>query len=153
MSNAHHNSKRLARLAAVQALYQMALIPRPAEQIIREFKASPQALLVEAGEDGATPEVDHALFSTIVSGVTKDTEELDGMIAGAFDSKASAERLEILLKAILRAGVYELFHQGSIPTGVIINDYVDVTHAFFGDKEPGLVNGVLDRLAKRLRAA
>jgi transcription antitermination protein NusB len=151
--NAHHNAKRLARLAAVQALYQMTLIPRPAEQVIREFRSHPQALLQETGEDGASPEVDHALFGAIVTGVTAGTEELDGMIAGAFDSKSSAERLEILLRAILRAGVYELYHQGAIPTGVIINDYVDVTHAFFGDKEPGLVNGILDKLAKGLRAA
>ena len=75
------------------------------------------------------------------------------MIAGAFDSKAAAERLEILLRAILRAGVYELYHQSAIPTGVIINDYVDIAHAFFADREPGLVNGVLDKLAKGLRAA
>ena len=151
--NAHHNAKRLARLAAVQALYQMTLIPRPADQVIKEFRSQPQALLIETGEDGASPEVDHALFGTIVSGVTSGAEELDGMIAGAFDSKAAAERLEILLRAILRAGVYELYHQSAIPTGVIINDYVDIAHAFFADREPGLVNGVLDKLAKGLRAA
>jgi N utilization substance protein B len=151
--NKHHNAKRLARLAAVQALYQMTLIPRPAEQVIREFQAHPQALLQETGEDGASPEVDHALFGAIVGGVTTHADELDGMIAGAFDSKSAVERLEILLRAILRAGVYELHHQAAIPTGVIINDYVDVTHAFFGAKEPGLVNGILDKLAKGLRAA
>ena len=149
----HHNAKRLARLAAVQALYQMTLMPRPAAQIIKEFQSDPQALLQETGADGASPEVDHVLFGAIVTGVTANTDELDGMIAGAFDSKAAAERLEILLRAILRAGVFELHHQGAIPTGVIINDYVDVTHAFFADREPGLVNGILDKLAKSLRAA
>lgn len=147
-----HNAKRLARLAAVQALYQMALLPRSADQVIKEFRATPQALLHESGE-GAAPEVDYSLFGAVVSGVTEKTEDLDGMIAGAFDAKSSAERLEVLLRAILRAGVYELYHQPSIPAGVIINDYVDVTHAFFGDREPGLVNGVLDKLAKSLRAA
>lgn len=150
---AHHNFKRLARLAAVQALYQMSLVPRPASQVIKDFRDHPQALLIETGEDGAAPEVDHELFGTIVSGVTSGIEDLDAMIAGAFDSKAAAERLEILLRAILRAGVYELHRQSAIPTGVIINDYVDVTHAFFGAKEPGLVNGILDKLAKTLRAA
>jgi N utilization substance protein B len=137
----------------VQALYQMTLIPLPAEQVIREFRTDPQALLQETGEDGASPEVDYALFGIIVAGVAAGTEELDGMIAGAFDSPTSAARLEILLRAILRAGVYELYHQSATPTGVIINDYVDVTHAFFGDREPGLVNGVLDKLARELRAA
>lgn len=151
--NNHHNAKRLARLAAVQALYQMTLIPRSADQVIKEFRSHPQALLQETGEDGASPEVDHALFGTIVSGVTAGADELDGMIAGAFDSKAAAERLEIILRAILRAGVYELYHQSAIPTGVIINDYVDIAHAFFNAKEPGLVNGILDKLAKGLRAA
>jgi N utilization substance protein B len=147
------NAKRLARLAAVQALYQMTLIPRPAEQVVAEFRSHPQALLQETGEDGASPEVDHALFGTIVGGVTEHAADLDGMIAGALSSGNSPDRLEILLRAILRAGAYELHHQSAIPAGVIINDYVDVTHAFFGAKEPGLVNGVLDKLAKGLRAA
>ncbi len=151
--NKHHDAKRLARLAAVQALYQMTLIPRPASQVIKEFRSNPQAVLVETGEDGASPDVDQELFAAIVSGVEANAEELDGMIAGAFDSKSAAERLEILLRAILRGGVYELYHKPEIPVGVIINDYVDVTHAFFDAKEPGLVNGVLDRLAKNLRAA
>ena len=147
-----HNDKRLARLAAVQALYQMTLLPRPADQVIREFRASPQALLNEADE-GPNPEVDFALFGTIVAGVSSQPEQLDGMIAGALDTGSSPERMEVLLRSILRAGVYELHQHGSTPTGVIINDYVDVAHAFFDAKEPGLVNGILDRLAKGLRAA
>lgn len=148
-----NNAKRLARLAAVQALYQMTLLPKPAEQVVKEFRADPQALLHEASEGGAMPQVDFAMFAGIVDGVTKNAADLDAMIAGAFDQKSSAERLEILLRAILRAGVYELHHQGTVPTGIIINDYVDITHAFFGAKEPGLVNGILDKLAKSLRAA
>ena len=148
--NKKHSDKRLARLAAVQALYHMTLIPRPADQVIKEFRSQPQSLLTE---EIATEEVDYELFGAIVSGVTTNAEDIDGMISGAFDAKAPAERLEILLRAILRAGVFELYHQPATPTGVIINDYVDVTHAFFGAKEPGLVNGVLDKLAKNLRAA
>jgi len=147
------SAKRLARLAAVQALYQMTLIPRPAAQVVAEFRSHPQALLNETGEDGASPDVDHALFGAIVTGVTDHAGDLDGMIAGALSSGNTVDRLEILLRSILRAGVYELHHQSAIPTGVIINDYVDVTHAFFGAKEPGLVNGILDKLAKGLRAA
>lgn len=153
MSKPNNSSKRLSRLAAVQALYQMTLIPRAADVVIREFKAEPKALLSEGSDGDVSGDVDFELFGAIVSGVAANAEELDGMIAGAFDSKNAAERMEILLRAILRAGVYELHHQSSTPTGVIINDYVDVAHAFFDAKEPGLVNGVLDKLAKGLRAA
>jgi N utilization substance protein B len=146
-------SKRLARLAAVQALYQMTLSPCEANQVIKEFRANPQALLHETEEGTATPDVDLDLFSLVVSGVSESADDLDAMIAGAFDSPTQAQRLEVLLRSILRAGIYELHHQSATPTGVIINDYVDVAHAFFDAKEPGLVNGVLDKLAKRLRAA
>ena len=91
------------------------------------------------------------MFGDIVTGVTQNTTTLDEMIAGALDSKFRPQRIEILLRAILRAGAYELHQHGKIPAGVIINDYVDVAHAFFGAKEPGLVNAVLDKLAKNLR--
>ena len=64
----------------------------------------------------------------------------------------SGDRMEVLLRAILRAGAYELHHHAKIPAAVLINDYVDVAHAFFDAKEPGLVNGVLDKLAKSLRS-
>ena len=74
------------------------------------------------------------------------------MIAGAVDARLSPQRLEPLLKAILRAGTYELQHCSDVSTGVIVNDYVDVAHGFFDAKEPGLVNAVLDRLAKTLRS-
>jgi transcription antitermination protein NusB len=152
IQNSSNNARRLARLAAVQALYQIVLEPKPVAQVIGEFTAHPPSLQESGG--GSTPsDIDNTLFTAIVNGVATHGEELDTMIAGACDNKSSVERLEILLRAILRAGVYELHHQTSIPAGVIINDYVDVTHAFFNGKEPGLVNGILDKLAKNLRAA
>lgn len=147
-----HTAKRLARLAAVQGLYQVVLTQQTARQIIRDFHDHPSALLHEVGESSDPSVVDGQLFADILEGVTKNSDDLDGMIAGAFDSKVSAERVEILLRAILRAGAYELHHHGKIPSGVIINDYVDVAHAFFGGKEPGLVNAVLDKLARNLRS-
>jgi N utilization substance protein B len=150
--SAEHNAKRLARLAAIQGLYQIALTQRLPKDIIKEFRDHPAALLQETGEDRVSPVVDQELFAAVVQGVTQNTAELDDMIAGAFDAKVSAERVEILLRAILRAGAFELHHHAAIPAGVIINDYVDITHAFFGAKEPGLVNAVLDKLAKNLRA-
>jgi N utilization substance protein B len=142
---ADHNSKRLARLAAVQGLYQIALTQHPAEQIIRDFRDHPPEL--EGGETLAGMDVE--LFSEIVTGVTQNAEALDETIKSAFDAKLSPDRVEILLRAILRAGAYELAHHAKISPGVIINDYVDIAHAYFDAKEPGLVNAVLDKLAKQ----
>jgi N utilization substance protein B len=146
-----HAAKRLARLAAVQGLYQIALTHRSVDDVLKDFREHPAALLQEIAEGDVMPAVDQALFTDVLTGVTKNSSDLDEMIAGAFDAKVSADRVEILLRAILRSGAFELHHHGSIATGVIINDYVDVTHAFFGAKEPGLVNAVLDKLAKNLR--
>lgn len=146
-----HAAKRLARLASVQGLYQIALTQCKPSDIIRDFRDHPNHLLQEAAEGDTPLKVDQELFSQIVTGVTQNDSVLDDMIAGAFDSKVSAERVEILLRAILRAGTYELHHHASVPSGVVINDYVDVAHAFFDAKEPGLVNAVLDKLSKHLR--
>lgn len=140
-------ARRLARLAAVQGLYQIALTEKPAEAIIKDFYDHPPQL----EDNKALTGMDRELFGEIVSGVTQNAALLDEMIAGACDEKISAGRIEILLRAILRAGAYELQHHGKIPAGVIINDYIDVAHAFFGAKEPGFVNALLDKLAKNLR--
>jgi len=140
--------KRLARLAAVQGLYQIALTKNTAEHIIRDFHNHPPEQSVGEMMVG----MDVELFGEIVTGVTREEPALDEMLAGAFGEKISAGRVEILLRAILRAGAYELHNHAKIPTGVIINDYVDVAHAFFDAKEPGLVNAVLDKIAKGLRS-
>jgi N utilization substance protein B len=145
----NNNMRRLARLAAVQGLYQIALAPEPAEALIRRFRENPAVLLQE---EQTVIAVDVELFGRIVSGVSEHQAELDAMIAGAVDARMSADRLEPLLKAILRAGAFELLHSADVAEGIIVNDYIDVTHGFFDAKEPGLVNAVLDRLAKKLRA-
>jgi N utilization substance protein B len=151
--SSEHSAKKLARLAAVQGLYQMALLPRPVQDIVRDFREHPSVLLQEIGDGDVRPDIDLTLFTSIMSGVHEYQDFLDAMIAGALDAKVSVERIEILLRAILRCGVYELHHHTDIVAGIIINDYLDVTHAFFNAKEPGLVNAVLDKLAKNLRAA
>jgi N utilization substance protein B len=143
-----HDAKRHARLAAVQALYQIALTQKPAPQVIGSFRDHPPAL----AEEDIAPMLDAELFPAIVTGVTDGETALDEMIAGAMDAKLSAKKFEPLLRAILRAGTFELHRHAGIPAAVIINDYVDVAHAFYGGKEPGLVNAVLDKLAKNLRA-
>ena len=150
---AEYASRRLARLAAVQGLYQIALSASSPAEVVRDFRDHPPPL--PSGDNNETAvspgSFDQELFGEIVTGVMQNTAALDEMIAGAFDAKLSAGRVEALLRAVLRAGAYELHYHAKIPTGVIINDYVDVAHAFFGQKEPGLVNAVLDKLAKKLR--
>ena len=148
-----HAAKKLARLAAVQALYQSSYEQQLLADILKDtIAASFEGLRDES--DGA--EVIHdlpdaTLFRAIAEGVVTNVESLDTMIAGALDPRVSVARLEILLRTILRAGVFELHHHAKIPAGIIINDYVDVTRAFFNGKESGLVNGVLDKLGKSLR--
>jgi len=147
--NTDHAARRLARLAAVQALYQIALTQESSDILIRRFHADPAVFLEE---DAAVINVDKDMFGIIVAGVCSHLEDLDLMISATVDAHVSSDRMEPLLKAILRAGVFELQHRTDIQTGIIINDYVDVAHGFFDAKEPGLVNAVLDRLAKKLRS-
>ena len=144
-----NNARRLARLAAVQGLYQLALTDEPAAVLIARFRANPAVLLQE---EQTVTAIDAAMAGDILTGVHQNQTDLDAMIAGALDARLSADRLEPLLKAILRAGVFELRHSPAVNTGIIINDYVDITHGFFDAKEPGLVNAILDRLAKTLRS-
>jgi N utilization substance protein B len=141
-------ARRLARLAAVQGLYRIALTQQSAEHIIRDFRDHPPERDVGETLTG----MDDELFGEIVTGVTQHAAALDDVLKGAFDAKVSGDRIEIILRAILRAGTYELQYHAKMPVAVIISDYVDVAHAFFDQKEPGLVNGVLDRLAKSLRS-
>ncbi len=142
-------AQRLARLAAVQVLYGQHFAPSA-----RATSGFGVAALEEEGE-GAPEETaaadDTGLCAVLVQGVEAEVETWDAMITGALDSKRPAARLELLLRVILRAGAFELTRCGSTPTGRIISDYVDVTRGFFDGKEPGLVNAVLDRIARTVR--
>ncbi len=141
-------TRRLGRLAAVQGLYQMALGGEGAVLLIRRFQADPSVLLQE---EQSVLAVDAELFGQIVTGVETHQEALDALIAGSADERLSPQRMEPLLKAILRAGAFELLHVPASPTGALISDYVDVAHGFFGSKEPGLVNAILDKIARSVR--
>ncbi len=148
-------SRRTARLAAVQALYQMEFTGASARQAIGEFV---RHRLADAGEadpeasgEAAMEAPDRLLFAAIVEGVKSRTDELDTMITSALSGEWKVERMEVILRAILRAGAFELFARPETAPAIIINDYVDVAHAFFTQKEPGLVNAVLDRLGRGLR--
>lgn len=152
-----NSARKLARLAAVQALYQNKYGQETLAQIISGNIAQNFAALREENEDDKNQPliqgpVDKELFGDLVRGVVAHEAVLDEMIAGALDARFNSNRLELLLRCILRLGAFELHHHGHVASGVIINDYIDVTRAFFNAKEPGLVNAVLDKLAAKLRA-
>ena len=137
-----------ARLLAVQALYQMEMSDASAEAVVREFEKH----RLDEGQDGAEiVKPDRRHFARLVEGVAREREDLDDMIAGALAEDWPLERLETVLRVILRAGTFELDEWRDIPARVVINEYMDIAHAFFSDKEPGLVNGVLNGLARTLR--
>jgi transcription antitermination protein NusB len=144
------NRRSAARLAAVQALYQLAISEGDVEQVIAEFTRHRLGEVVD-GVDLVKP--DRALFAELVRGVVRSRRDLDDMIAAVLVEDWTIERLETLLACILRAGVHELADRGDVPARVVISEYVDLADAFYGDKETGLVNGVLDRLARELRPA
>jgi N utilization substance protein B len=137
-----------ARLAAVQALYQGDLRGAGAESLIAEFRNHRLGQDIE-GSPAIPP--DEALFSNIVRGVAARREELDRMIAELLPPDWPLARIEVILRSILRAGAFELAAHLSTPARVVITEYVEVGHAFFSGAEPRMINGVLDRLARKLR--
>ncbi len=137
-----------ARLAAVQALYQIELGGGAPEAVLREFM---EHRLAEPLDDAEWVEADPALLAALVSGVAAESALLDDMLAAVLAEGWPVERLETLLRLILRAGAYELGYLPEIPARVSITEYVNLAQAFFDGKQPGLANGVLDRMAHSLR--
>jgi N utilization substance protein B len=141
--------RSVARLAAVQALYQLELNRGiDPEAVVREFARHRLGHEIDGDRYG---EADPALFSDIVRGVAADLDRLDATITEALTEEWPLPRLDAVLRAILRAGAYELVHRRDVPPRVSINEYTTIAHAFFSGKEPGLANGVLDRLGRTLR--
>jgi N utilization substance protein B len=149
-SNEEYRASRgAARLAAVQALYQMDLAATPLHEILAEFESHWMGREVE-GEQYHPAEAD--FFRDIVGGVVAEQRVLDPMIDTALAQGWPLKRIETVLRAILRAGAYELNKRNEIPARVIVSEYVDVAHAFVGKDETGMINAVLDQIARRLRA-
>jgi N utilization substance protein B len=142
-------SRSQARLAAVQALYQMDATQIDLNDVIAEFSNH----RFDKETDGATlSDADQPFFAEVLRGVVREQQHIDALIRDHLASGWRLSRLDSILRAILRAGAYELFARADIPPKVVINEYVEVTHAFFDGEEPGAVNGILDRLARKLRA-
>jgi len=140
----------LARLAAVQALYQIELTSAEPGAVVSEFLAHRLGREID-GDQYA--EADRGYFADLVKGCSERREDVDGIVAAALPPDWPLARLESVLRAILRAGTYELLARSDVPARVAINEYVEIAHAFFSGKEPGMVNGVLDRIARTLREA
>ena len=143
------NRRGAARLAAVQALYQMDLAATPLSEILADFESHRLGREIE-GDEYLPAEA--AFFRDVVGGVVADQRRLDPIIDAALQKGWPLKRIETVLRAILRAGAYELDKKRDVPARVVITEYVDVANAFVDRDETGMVNAVLDQLARQLRA-
>jgi transcription antitermination protein NusB len=142
--------RSVARLAAVQALYQLELNPEiAAETVVGEFV---RHRFGEEIEGERLADADAQFFSDIVEGAAAERERLDVEISGALVEEWPLNRLDAVLRAILHAGAWELLRRPDVPPRVSISEYTALAYAFFTGKEPSLANGVLDRLGRLLRA-
>lgn len=141
-------ARSVARLAAVQALYQQAMEGTPLAQLLHEFHRHRLGATIE-GDTYADAEVD--FFNDVVQGVDARRAEIDALITDHLGKGWSLERLDKPLAQILRAGTYELLARRDIPVGSVISEYLDVAHAFYQPKEKKFVNGLLDAVAKAVR--
>jgi N utilization substance protein B len=143
------NRRGAARLAAVQALYQMDLAATPLHEILAEFESHWLGREVE-GDEYLPAEA--AYFRDVVGGVVAEQRRLDPMIDAALQKSWPLKRIETVLRAILRAGAYELDGKRDVPARVVVSEYVDVASAFVEREETGMVNAVLEQLARQLRS-
>ena len=146
--NERSKSRSAARLAAVQALYQLEMEGTPLRVLLHEFH---QHRLGTTIEDVTYADAEESFFDDIVTGVDKRRDEIDGLITARLSKGWSLERLDKPMRQILRAGAYELIARRDVPTGTVISEYVDVAHAFYDKREAGFVNGLLDGVAKDVR--
>jgi N utilization substance protein B len=143
-------SRSVARLAAVQALYQMEVSSIGVEHVIREFTEH----RFDRDVDGETlAAADENFFADLVRGVVSQQKTVDAAVVKRLAEGWRLERLDATVRAILRAGAFELANRPDVPTEVVIDEYVDVAKSFFEGTEPGFVNGALDGVAKDVRTA
>jgi N utilization substance protein B len=139
-----------ARLHAVQALYQRAARGTPLPQLLNEFHAHRLGIEVEELDFG---EADRDFFDDLVRGTTARLAEIDSTLEPCLAAGWTLERLDPLMHQLLRAGTYELMARPDVPRRAVVSEYADLAHAFYAASEAGFANALLDRLARRLRAA
>jgi transcription antitermination protein NusB len=142
------NRRGASRLAAVQALYQMDIAGTGINDIFAEFESHWLGGEVE-GERYLPAEA--AFFRDIVAGVVREQTRLDPIIDEALSRGWPLKRIDAILRAVLRAGAYELEHRRDVPARVVVSEYVDVANAFVEADETGMVNAVLDQIARQFR--
>jgi N utilization substance protein B len=143
-------SRSAARLAAVQALYQQDMEGTPVARLLKEFHDHRLGAVIE---DEHYHDAERDFFDDIVTGADARRAEIDALISERLAEGWSLERLDRPMRALLRAGAYELIARADVPLGSVISEYVDVAHAFYDKRESGFVNGLLDAIAKHARPA
>jgi N utilization substance protein B len=146
---ARSQARSAARLAAVQALYQMQMEKTPLARLLHEFHMHRLGHEVE-GEEYADAEID--FFDDLVAGVDARRAEIDEALIARLAQGWTLARLDKTMLQVLRCGAYELIARADVPVGSAISEYVDVAKAFFDDREAKFVNGVLDAVAKDVRS-
>ncbi len=142
-------ARSAARLAAVQALYQQDMEGTAIPVLLHEFH---QHRLGATIEDVEYADADVDFFDDLVSGAHARREEIDALIVGKLSADWTLDRLDRPMRGILRAGTYELLARRDVPTAAVISEYLDVADAFYDRREKGFVNGLLDAVAKDVRA-
>ncbi|MET0250117.1 MAG: transcription antitermination factor NusB [Sphingobium sp.] len=146
--NDRSKSRSAARLAAVQALYQLEMEGTPVHLLLHEFHAHRLGATIE---DVTYADAEDPFFDDVVQGVDRRRDEIDTLVAARLSANWSLDRLDKPMRQILRAGTYELLARKDVPTATVISEYVDVAHAFYDKREAGFVNGLLDAVAKDVR--
>ena len=147
---ARSRSRSAARLAAVQALYQQEMEGTPIARLLHEFHEHRLGATIE---DATYVEAEQSFFDDVVAGVDARRSEIDEVVAAKLAEGWTLDRLDRPMRAILRAGTYELIARKDVPVASVISEYVDVAHAFYDKRESGFVNGLLDAVAKVARPA
>ncbi|MBS0409257.1 MAG: transcription antitermination factor NusB [Proteobacteria bacterium] len=148
MTKSGRQARSVARLAAVQALYQMEVSGVGADAVVREFT---DHRFDRDIEDVRLAEADEAFFADLVKGVVAEQGLVDQAIVKRLAEGWRLERIDATVRAILRSGAYELMRLTEVPTEVAIDEYVEIAKSFFDGSEPGFVNGALDAIARDVR--
>jgi N utilization substance protein B len=147
---ARGEKRTAARLAAVQALYEMEISGKGVTEAMAEFEAHWMGREVE----GLTFQPAEAeFFRAILQGVIQNQVAIDQKVDAALAKGWPLRRIETVLRAVLRAGAYELMHRPDVPAKVVISEYVDLTRDFYEGEEAGMVNAVLDSIGREVRAS
>jgi N utilization substance protein B len=150
------SARTAARMAAVQALYQMELAGTDLNDVIDEFLRLRLSKLDnkdgEPAENSSAEGADRVFFADILRAVVRRQREIDPLIDHQLATGWRLVRVDAILRAVLRAAVCELLDRSDVPARVVINEYINVAHFFFSEDEPRVVNGILDKIARKVRA-